>query len=76
MKKKIVLKVQLAKELQKGMNGHKKDNSEFKIPPLYWWMSEKFDGYRALFKYEMIDGKLVEYSIQEQEKDLCVLNGS
>ena len=59
MKNKIVLDVQLAKEFQKGMNGHKKDTSEFKIPPLYWLMSEKFDGYRALFKYEMIDGELV-----------------
>jgi len=59
MKKITPMKVQLAKEYQKGMNGHKKDTSEFKIPPLGWWMSEKFDGYRALFKYEMIDGELV-----------------
>ena len=45
--------------VQKSMNGHKKDTSEFKEPPLGWYMSEKFDGYRALFKYEMIDGELV-----------------
>jgi len=52
------MKVQLAKEYEKGMNGHKKDTSEFKIPPIDWWMSEKFDGYRALFLYEIIDGTL------------------
>ena len=45
-------KVQLAKEYQKGMLGHKKDTSDFKEPPLGWVMSEKFDGYRALFGYD------------------------
>ena len=45
-------KVQLAKEYQKGMNGHKKDESEYKEPPIGWVMSEKFDGYRALFGYD------------------------
>jgi DNA polymerase/3'-5' exonuclease PolX len=59
MKKMTPMKVQLAKEFQKAMNGHKKDTSEFKIPPLNWYMSEKFDGYRALFKYEMINDELV-----------------
>jgi len=46
------LSVMLAKEYQIGMTGHKKDTSEFKIPPIYWWMSEKFDGYRCLFRYD------------------------
>lgn len=45
-------KVQLAKEYQKGMNGHKKDTTEFKQPPFGWYMSEKYDGYRALFGYD------------------------
>ena len=45
-------KVQLAKEYQKGMNGHKKDESEYKEPPIGWVMSEKYDGYRGLFGYD------------------------
>ena len=43
--------VQLAKEYCHGMTGHKKDTTKFKEPPLGWLMSEKFDGYRALFRY-------------------------
>ena len=48
--------VMLAKELELGMN-IKNDTSKFSTPPLEWIMSEKFDGYRALFRYEIIDGK-------------------
>jgi len=44
-------KVMLAKEYEKGMKGQKKDTSEFSQPPLNWWMSEKFDGYRCLLYY-------------------------
>ena len=43
--------VQLAKEYVHGMTGPKKDTIMFKDPPLNWVMSEKFDGYRALFRY-------------------------
>jgi DNA polymerase/3'-5' exonuclease PolX len=53
--------VMLAKEYQKGMSGNKKDASEFKDPPIGWYQSEKFDGYRALFKYDE-DGKGCFYS--------------
>ena len=45
------LPVMLAKEYELGMI-IKKDESEYKAPPLGWYMSEKFDGYRALFRYE------------------------
>jgi DNA polymerase/3'-5' exonuclease PolX len=45
------LPVMLAKEFEMGMT-IKKDESEFREPPEGWWMSEKFDGYRALFRYE------------------------
>ena len=41
----------LAKEYEAGMT-LKKDTSKFAQPPLGWYMSEKFDGYRALFRYE------------------------
>ena len=43
--------VMLAKEYEAGMT-LKKDTSKFAQPPLGWYMSEKFDGYRALFRYE------------------------
>ena len=43
------MKVQLAKEYVQGMEGSRKDTTPFKTPPLGWLMSEKFDGYRALF---------------------------
>ena len=49
---KIQMNVQLAKEYCQGMSGHKKDLSKFKEPPIGWLMSEKFDGYRALFCYD------------------------
>ena len=45
------MNVQLAKEYCHGMTGHKKDTTDFKDPPIGWVMSEKYDGYRALFKY-------------------------
>jgi len=45
------MKVMLAKEYVKGMDGSKKDMSEFSQPPLGWLASEKFDGYRATFHY-------------------------
>ena len=51
------MKVMLAKEFELGME-IKKDNSKYSIPPRGWIMSEKFDGYRCLFLYEEIDGKL------------------
>jgi len=43
--------VQLAKEYLHGMNGSSSDTTPFKDPPIGWIMSEKFDGYRALFRY-------------------------
>ena len=46
------MKVQLAKEYVQGMEGSRKDTTSYKKPPLGWLMSEKFDGYRALFCYE------------------------
>ena len=46
------INVMLAIEYIQNMNGHKEDLTEFKKPPLFWYMSEKFDGYRALFKYD------------------------
>jgi len=45
------MKVMLAKEYEKGMSGHKKDTSEHAVPPLGWYMSEKYDGYRGTFHY-------------------------
>jgi len=46
--------VMLAKEYQLGMT----IKNETLNPPIGWIMSEKFDGYRCLFCYELIDGKL------------------
>ena len=45
------LDVMLAKEFELGFT-IKKDTSKFNQPPKGWYMSEKFDGYRALFRYE------------------------
>ena len=52
------LSVMLAKEYELGFT-IKKDTSKYSKPPKGWIMSEKFDGYRALFRYEMVDGVLV-----------------
>ena len=52
------LSVMLAKEYELGFQ-IKKDTSKYSKPPKGWIMSEKFDGYRALFRYEEIDGVLV-----------------
>ena len=52
------MNVMLAKEYELGLT-IKKDNSKYATPPKGWYMSEKFDGYRALFCYEMVDGKPV-----------------
>tara|TARA_Y100001958_G_C21234233_1_gene560363 strand:+ start:74 stop:1969 length:1896 start_codon:yes stop_codon:yes gene_type:complete len=49
--------VMLAKEYKNDIV-LKKDNSQFSKPGKGWIMSEKFDGYRCLFRYEMIDNKL------------------
>lgn len=49
------MKVMLAKEFEKGMNGSKKDKTKFSKPPIGWWMSEKFDGYRTIFYYDEND---------------------
>ena len=45
------MEVMLAKEYTKGMEGVKKDLSDYSTPPLGWYMSEKYDGYRATFGY-------------------------
>ena len=46
--------VMLAKEYQLGMTIR-----NIKLnPPVGWIMSEKFDGYRCLFRYEIVDDKL------------------
>lgn len=45
------MNVQLAKEYLVGMSGPLKDTGPYRDPPLHWIMSEKFDGYRALFQY-------------------------
>lgn len=52
------LPVMLAKEYLVGMT-IKKDESKFSTPPKGWIMSEKFDGYRALFRYEKENDNLV-----------------
>ena len=48
----------LAKELQIGMI-IKKDKTKYSKPPKGWLMAEKFDGFRALFLYEIINDKPV-----------------
>ena len=56
----------LAKEFEKGMKGSSKDNTEFRVPPLGWYASEKFDGYRCLIYYEYT-GRLVFISRAPKE---------
>ena len=56
--------VMLAKELLIGMI-LKNDQSKFAVPPKGWLASEKFDGYRALFLYEIINGKIIASEILE-----------
>ena len=41
------LSFMLANEYHKGMPGDKKDTSNYSQPPIGWFMSEKYDGYRA-----------------------------
>jgi DNA polymerase beta len=41
------LSFMLANEYHKGMPGDKKDTSIYSQPPIGWYMSEKYDGYRA-----------------------------
>ena len=48
----------LAKEYEKGMKGSSKDQTKFRVPPLGWYASEKFDGYRCLIFYDYT-GRLV-----------------
>ena len=47
--------VMLAKEYDVG-KAIKKDTTDYATPPIGWWASEKFDGYRALFRYETSSG--------------------
>ena len=54
----IKIHVMLAKELLIGMI-IKKDKTKYSKPPKGWLMAEKFDGFRALFLYEIINGKPV-----------------
>ena len=54
----IKIPVMLAKELQIGMI-IKKDKTKYSKPPKGWLMAEKFDGFRALFLYEIINGEPV-----------------
>ena len=46
------LSFMLAKEYHKGMEGNKKDTSLYSKPPIHWFMSEKYDGYRACYNPE------------------------
>ena len=52
------MEAMLAKEYEKGMKGSSKDKTEFRVPPLGWYASEKFDGYRCLIFYDYT-GRLV-----------------
>ena len=54
----IKIHVMLAKELLIGMI-IKKDKTKYSKPPKGWLMAEKFDGFRALFLYEIINGEPV-----------------
>ena len=56
----------LAKEYEKGMKASSKDETEFRVPPLGWYMSEKFDGYRCLIFYDYT-GRLVFISRAQKE---------
>ena len=55
---KMSFPVMLAKEYEQGMI-IKKDTSKYSKPPIGWIASEKLDGYRCFFKYELKDNKLV-----------------
>ena len=59
------MKVMLAKEYANGMKGAKKDTTEFAQPPLGWYMSEKYDGYRCIAFYK--EDKLVFMSRASKE---------
>ena len=61
--------VMLAKEYVKGIK--LKEDIEYSEPPINWIMSEKFDGYRAVFSY--VDGKV--YLYLDQEKNIILQNG-
>lgn len=54
----VKIPVMLAKELLNGMI-IKKDKTKYSKPPKGWLMAEKFDGFRALFLYEIINGEPV-----------------
>ena len=56
----------LAKDYEKGMKGSSKDQTEFRVPPLGWYASEKFDGYRCLIFYDYT-GRLVFISRAQKE---------
>ena len=56
----------LAKEFEKGMKGSSKDQTEFRVPPLGWYASEKYDGYRCLIFYDYT-GRLVFMSRARKE---------
>jgi DNA polymerase/3'-5' exonuclease PolX len=62
----LAMNAMLAKEFEKGMKGSSKDNTEFRVPPLGWYASEKFDGYRCLIFYEY-SGRLVFISRAQKE---------
>ena len=48
----MTLPFMLSNEYNKGMEGSKKDLSKFSKPPIGWYMSEKYDGYRACYNHE------------------------
>ena len=48
----MTLPFMLANEYNKGMEGSKKDVTKFSKPPIGWYMSEKYDGYRACYNHE------------------------
>ena len=54
----VKIPVMLAKELLIGMI-IKKDKTKYSKPPKGWLMAEKFDGFRAFFLYEIINGEPV-----------------
>ena len=60
------MEAMLAKEYEKGMKGSSKDQTEFRVPPLGWYASEKFDGYRCLIFYDYT-GRLVFISRAHKE---------
>lgn len=60
------MEAMLAKEYEKGMKGSSKDTTEFRVPPLGWYASEKYDGYRCLIFYDYT-GRLVFMSRAHKE---------